>query len=350
MSDSTTFTPGSRGGGSPQTIARSEIPVPVFWRGWFNRLLLLALGASIMANVGLYSAYRQYFSLSDPPHERFQSGSATATEKIAILKAESTIMPPFTERLIHQIERAKEDKDVKGVLLVIDSPGGLVTDSHEIYHQLQKLQKEKPVYVQMKRMAASGGYYIAMGAGPTAKIFAEPTTWTGSIGVILPRYDLSKLAQTYGVASDPLKTGKFKDALNPLRPLSDDERNLWQGIINQSFEKFISVIDDNRDGLDRDAVKELATGQVYTADDAIQNKLVDEIGYQEDSLASLKEKLGLKDPRVIMQRVTDIADGPGAGQCRFEGEVRSLEIVHRIDRATSNVLLLVVASDPLIRS
>lgn len=298
MSDTTVFTPGSRGGGTPQTIV-VQSQSPGFWRGWLFRLTLAALALSLMANLGLYSAYRQYFSSSEAPHERFHSGNATSTEKIAILKMEATIMPPYTERLIHQIDHAAKDKDVKGVLLVIDSPGGLVTDSHQIYHRLQKLQKEKPVNVQMKRMAASGGYYIAMGAGPNAKIFAEPTTWTGSIGVILPRYDLSKLAETYGVASDPLKTGKFKDTLNPLRPMRDDERELWKGIIDQSFQKFISVIDDNREQLDREAVKELATGQIFTADDAYANKLIDEIGFEEDSLESLKEKINLKNPRIV---------------------------------------------------
>jgi protease-4 len=298
MSDTTVFTPGSKGGSPPQTIL-VQTQTHSAWRGWLVKLLLAALGLSVIVNFGLYAAYRQYFSNSEPPRERFDSGSATATEKIAILKIEATIMPPFTERLIRQIDHVADDKNVKGVLLVIDSPGGLVTDSHQIYHRLQKLQKVKPVYVQMKRMAASGGYYIAMGAGPEGKIYAEPTTWTGSIGVILPRYDMHKLADQYGVASVPLKTGPFKDSLNPFRVMTDEEHQLWAGIIDQSFQKFITVIDDNRTALDRDGVKALATGQIYTADDAIANKLIDEIGFQEDSLEALKEKVGLKNPRVV---------------------------------------------------
>ena len=298
MTDTTAFTPGPRGASGPQTIlVQTQVPSP--WRGWIIKILMAALVLSILANIGLFSAYRQYFSNVDPPHERFHSGSVTATEKIAILKMEATIMPPYTERLIHQIDHAAKDKDVKGVLLVVDSPGGLVADSHQIYHRLQKLRVDKPVYVQMKRIAASGGYYIAMGAGPDALIFAEPTTWTGSIGVILPRYDFSKLADTYGVVSDPLKTGPFKDALNPFRPMTEAERTLWENIIDQSFQKFITVIDDNRKTLDRDAVTKLATGQIYTADDAKQNMLIDEIGFEEDSLAALKDKIGVPNPRVI---------------------------------------------------
>ena len=300
MSDPAVNPSGTRSGpaGSQQTIL-VQTQTPSFWRSWMTRLLFAGLGLSIMANFGMFAAYRQYFSLNESPHERFHSGSETASEKVVVLKMEATIMPPYTERLIHQIEHAAKDDSVKGVLLVIDSPGGLVTDSHQIYHRLQKLNQVKPINVQMKRMAASGGYYIAMGAGPKAKIFAEPTTWTGSIGVILPRYDFSKLADTYGVVSDPLKTGPFKDALNPFRPMTDDERKLWSGIIDQSFQKFITVIDDNRDELDREAVKTLATGQIYTADDAKQNKLIDEIGFEEDSLESLRERVNLKNPRVV---------------------------------------------------
>ncbi len=306
MADSKIFTPsqaslstvaGPEGTAPQQTIVLQS--APGFWRSWSVRLLLAALGFSVMFNFGLFSLYREYFANTDAPEERFHSGSETSRDKIAVLKVDGTIMPPFTERLLKQIERVGKDDNVKGMLLVVDSPGGLVADSHEIYHRLKQISAKKPIYVQMKRMAASGGYYISMGAGPQGRIFAEPTTWTGSIGVIIPRYDFSKLAEKYGVGSEPLKTGEFKDALNPFRPLSDNERKLWENILDQSFQKFISIIDENREKLDADGVKALATGQIFTADDAIQNKLIDEIGYEEDSLKALQEKLKLKDARVI---------------------------------------------------
>ena len=262
---------------------------------------MAALGLSVVCNISLFSAYREYFASTEPPQERFHSGSETAGDKIAVLSVDGTIMPPYTERLLKQIEHAGKDDKVKGILLVVDSPGGLVADSHEIYHRLKQLEveKKKPIFVQMKRMAASGGYYISMGAGPQGRIFAEPTTWTGSIGVIIPRYNASQLADKLGVSSEPLKTGEFKDALNPFRPMTDNERKLWADILDQSFQKFITVIDENREGLDADAVKALATGQIYTADDAIKNKLVDEIGYEEDALKALQAKLGLASVRVV---------------------------------------------------
>ena len=300
MSDTKVFTPSTTGSGNAPTQTIVVQSSPGFWRSWSARLLMAALGMSVVCNISLYGAYQEYFASTEPPQERFHSGDEKASDKIAVLSVEGTIMPPFTERLLAQIEHVSKDDKVKGVLLLVDSPGGLVADSHEIYHRLKQLgDKKKPIYVQFKRMAASGGYYVSMGAGPEGRIFAEPTCWTGSIGVIIPRYDVSKLADKFGVASDPLKTGEFKDALNPFRPMTDNERKLWENIMDQSFVKFKQVIDDNREGLDADAVKVLATGQIFTADDAKANKLIDEIGYLEDSLKALQEKLGLKSVRVI---------------------------------------------------
>ncbi len=270
-----------------------------FWQTWALRLVMIALGISIMANIGMFASYQEYFAKADPPQELYHSGDRLASDKIAVLTMNGTIMPPYTERLIEQIKAAEKADAVKGVLLVVDSPGGLVADSHEIYHRLKKLSDKKPVYVQMKRIAASGGYYIAMGGGPNAKIYAEPTTWTGSIGVIIPRYDVTKLAEKFGVDSAPIKTGEFKDALSPFRPLSDNERKVWDNIIGQAFDQFREIIDTNRETMNADQVMAVATGEVFTAKDAKAKGLIDEIGYEEESLEALKGKLNLKAIRVV---------------------------------------------------
>jgi protease-4 len=157
----------------------------------------------------------------------------------------------------------------------------------------------KPVYVAMQRIAASGGYYVAMGGGKGCKIYAEPTTWTGSIGVIIPRYDVSKLAEKWDVKVEPLTTGPFKDALSPFRELTEGERAVWKGIIDDAFGRFVSVIADNRPNLNAEAVKKLATGQVYTADQAVANGLVDKIGYVDEALSDLQAQLGLSSVRVV---------------------------------------------------
>ena len=272
-------------------------------RNWAIRLLLVILLVSLIGNMAMFSSYSpfgDFYSTGSTPLERFHSGDAEASAKIAVIKVSGTIMPPFTKRILRTIKRAKEDERVKGVVLAIDSPGGLVADSHQIYHRLRELSQEKPIFVSMKRMAASGGVYVAMGAGEEGRIFAEPTTWTGSIGVIIPRYDVTELAKNVGVTTDSLKTGEFKDSLSPFRKLTGDERNVWQTIMQDSFERFLNVVADNRKTLDYKTVKdELATGQIFTATQAKQNGLIDDIGYEEDVIEALKTKLQLDKVRVV---------------------------------------------------
>lgn len=260
---------------------------------------MVALVFSLLYCMRLNSEYHAYFHNETAPSEHFHSGNAQADDKIAIIQVSGTIMPPFTEQLLGAIKKAKDDEHVKGIVLVIDSPGGLVADSHQIYEKLKKLRETKPIFVSMKRMAASGGVYIAMGCGENGKIFAEPTTWTGSIGVIIPRYDVSELASKFGVKTDSLKTGEFKDSLDPFRPMTQRERDLWGRILDESFQRFIKIIDDNRKSLDADQVKALATGQLFTAEDAKANGLIDEIGDEEDAIAALKTQLNLPEARVI---------------------------------------------------
>lgn len=294
-------TPGSilsGGAGTPQTPT-IVIQQPGSGRRWVQRLLLAALIISVLFNLSLWSQYRDYFSPDVSVQEKFHSGDKFAADKISIIEVNGTIMPPFTDRILQQIKRAQNDDAVKGVVLSVDSPGGLVADSHRIYHKLKQLSQEKPIVVAMQQMAASGGYYVSMGAGPDAKIFAEPTAWTGSIGVIIPRFDITKLAEKIGVESNPLKTGEFKDTLSPFRKMTDQEQAVWTDILNDAFDRFLSVVADNRKQLDVPAVRKLATGQVYTADQAKANGLIDEIGYEEDAVAALKKQLGLEKVRVV---------------------------------------------------
>lgn len=269
--------------------------------GWIAAFLLGLLLLSSLLNVILLVMIAAQGADPSAPIEVYVSGDQSSDAKIAILEVSGAIMPPYTERWLKVIDTIREDEDVKGVILHIDSPGGLVADSHQIYHALNELREEsgKPIDVSMARIAASGGYYIAMGAGPNGQIYAEPTTWTGSIGVILNRFDLSELGKKVGVESEPLVTGKFKDTLNPFRELTEDERELWAEIIDDAFTQFKQVIIDGRENLDEDQVAELATGQVYTSRQAEENGLIDEIGFRDDAIAGLSEKLELDDPQVV---------------------------------------------------
>ncbi|MBW3541517.1 MAG: signal peptide peptidase SppA [Planctomycetes bacterium] len=311
--------PQGAAGSAPQTIIIQQPPSDR-GRKWAVRLLLLLLVGSLVWNYITYSEYSEYFQTASLPNERFYSGHRAADDKIALIKISGTIMPPFTARIVQSIQRAERDSSVKGAVLAIDSPGGLVADSHQIYHALKELAAKKPVYVSMKRMAASGGYYVAMGCGPEGRIFAEPTTWTGSIGVIIPRYDASALAADIGVKSNPLKTGEFKDAMNPFRSMTEPEERVWGELLDDAFVRFKRVIVENRPGLelkdiagpgeasqealvstreDAGEIANLATGRLFTADQAVQYGLVDAIGFTDDALAELQSALKLKRARVV---------------------------------------------------
>lgn len=226
--------------------------------------------------------------------EVFVDGEEGAADRIAVIPFSGTISPPFTERWLRLLKRAKEDATVRGVVLAIDSPGGFVADSHQLHRRIQELAAEKPVYVSMRRLAASGGYYIAVAPGERGRIFAEPTTWTGSIGVIVARYNVAELAGRAGVRVEPLVTGPLKDSLNPFRSFTEQETAVWDAILKDAFDRFVGVIDVGRVDLDEAAVRKLATGQIYTARQALENHLVDEIGYQEDAVNALASRLGLK--------------------------------------------------------
>jgi protease IV len=284
--------------GQPTTII-VQAPGGAFSRlkSWVLTTLLMS---SLLANLVMYVEYGEYSGGGEGPHEKFYSGDRDATDKLAIIRVTGTIMPPFSDRVIKAIKKAKEDEHVKGVLLVVDSPGGTVTDSHQIYHRLKELSEKKPIVVSMGSLAASGGYFVAMGAGTKGKIFAEPTTWTGSIGVIIPHYEVTDVAEKVGFKALPLKTGEFKDSLSPFRAMTERDKVLWDNILKQSFDLFVQIIDDNRDTLNEEQVRELATGQIYTAQDAMKLKMIDAIGFEEEALEELKKTVNLPKVRVVM--------------------------------------------------
>lgn len=258
----------------------------------WRRIGVATLLASLLLNVWFIW---QPFSYRRPGiAEQHLQGTAGATDRIAVISFEGTISPPFTSRWLRQLKQAREDETIQGVLLVIDSPGGFVADSHQLYREIQKLAKAKPVNVAMKRIAASGGYYIAMGIGEQGTIYVEPTTWTGSIGVIIPRFNATELAEKFGIKSEPLVTGPLKDTLNPFRDMADHEKTVWGAIMDDAFSRFVSVIADNRKQLDDVSVRQLATGQIYTANQAIENHLVDRIGYVEDAVEEMAASLKLE--------------------------------------------------------
>lgn len=201
------------------------------------------------------------------------------------------------QEFLKMVKAVGEDKDVKGVIIRVNSPGGGVVESAEIHKELMKLKKEskKPIYISMGSMAASGGYYISTAAD---KIYATPETMTGSLGVIMQGINYGELAQKYGVKFETIKSGQYKDIMSPTREMTDEERKILQTMVDNSYKGFVDVISAGRKMSEGD-VRKIADGRIYDGRQAKQLNLIDELGYFDDTVAAMKKDLKLKNAQVI---------------------------------------------------
>ncbi len=279
---------------------------PSPWRSLVIVLLVALLIGSVFFNIILLGALGlSGFEPSKVKEEHF-SHNASASDKVAILSLEGLILDGegFAK---DQIDQVKQDQNVKAVVLRVDSPGGTVTGSDFILHHLKKMREERnlPVVVSMGSVAASGGYYISMAVGDTPKsIFAEPTTWTGSIGVIIPHYDATDLADKLGVKEDSIASHRLKGMGSPLRPMTEEERAIFQQLVDDSFTRFKEIVREGRPRFQQKPgeLDKLATGQVFTALQAKEAGLVDEIGFLEDAVNRAIELAGLNPDDVNVVR------------------------------------------------
>ncbi|CAI2718228.1 signal peptide peptidase SppA [Nitrospina watsonii] len=201
-------------------------------------------------------------------------------------------------RIREALNKAEQDDDVRAILLSINSPGGTVTSSDIIYHEIQSFKEKNnvKVYAQIMDLAASGGYYVAQAAD---KIVAHPTSITGSIGVITLKLNLKGLMDKVGVDFEVVKSGDKKDFLSPFRALTDEERALFQAAIDDMHDRFVEVITKNRRHLSEAQVRKLADGRVFTANQALEAKLIDHIGYLDDTQGIIKKDLALRDFQLV---------------------------------------------------
>ena len=202
----------------------------------------------------------------------------------------------MVDRIREILKKAEKDKNIKGILLRVNSPGGTVTSSDIIYHEIKSFKErfKVKVYVSVIDVAASGGYYVAL-AGDS--IMVHPTSLVGSIGVLALKLNLEGLMDKVGVEWEVVKSSKKKDFMSPFRPLTKEERVLFQETIDRYYDRFVDLVVLNRDGLDVKEVRALADGRVYNARQALNNHLVDSIGYLKDLVELAKKELdqpGLK--------------------------------------------------------
>ena len=231
-----------------------------------------------------------------------------AVDKIAIIPLSGTITTGdssllsgsvITPKLVRDyLTKAEEDKAVKAIILRIESPGGEIAPCQEILWEIERVSETKTIVVSMGGTAASGGYYISTKAD---KIVALPTTMTGSIGVISQIMNIEGLLEKLGIQIETYKGGKFKDMYRGFREMTQEEKEIMQGMIDEYYELFIEVVAEGR-GLNKEEVRNLATGQIYTGTEAKELGLIDELGDLDTAIDLTAEIAGIEDPIVEYYR------------------------------------------------
>jgi len=269
------------------------------WSRWLGRAGWIVAGVAVLSAIGSAGAFSRYFQRDGRVEEKWHSLSKMAGDKVAIVSVTGAILggEGFVR---NQLERVEEDESVKAIVLRVDSPGGTVSGSDEIHHRLAKLveKRDLPVVVSMGGIAASGGYYVAMAnRGADDVIFAEPATLTGSIGVIIPHFDISQALRKYDIRDDSIASGPLKEMLSPTKDrtpeLADRERRLLKALVDDMFARFKEIVRQGRPKLDAESVDKVATGQIFTAQQAKDAGLVDRIGFLEDAVDRAVELAGL---------------------------------------------------------
>jgi protease-4 len=209
--------------------------------------------------------------------------------------------PGMVQDLVTHLQRAEKDPQIKALLLKVNSPGGPVTASDILYHEISDFKEHTgaKVVVAMMDVAASGGYYLSL---PADWIMAHPTTVTGSIGVIFMRPGVSGFMEKYGFAMNVNKSGELKDMGSPFRPPTEKDEAIFQELTDQMAQRFYSLVEKHRK-LSPEQMQKIKTARIFLAPEALQLGLIDQIGYLKDAVAKAKSLAGLKpDAKVVAYR------------------------------------------------
>jgi protease IV len=258
---------------------------------WF----LIIFGALIVAGGGMTLLF---FALLSGVTDREADQVIGSGDKVAVVDLKGEIVS--SEETVRQIKKYREDHSIRGILFRVDSPGGGVVASQEIFEEVRKTRKDgKPIVVSMGSLAASGGYYASCGAN---RIVANRGTLTGSIGVISQFMQYDTLLHKIGVNVSTLKSGKLKDAGSPYRPMTDADREYFQTMMDNVHHQFIEAVETERK-IPHDSLVAIADGRVFTGDQALSLHLVDTIGTEEDAIRILGKICGIKgDPSIVKER------------------------------------------------
>jgi protease IV len=281
--------------------------------------------------------------------EKYFSLNREGTDKVAIISIEGIILggEGFFKQQIDHARKEIDDGDLKAIVLRVNSPGGTIAGSDYMLHHLRKLVADAkhakiPIVVSMGAIAASGGYYVSMCVGDAPEtIFAEPSTWTGSIGVVIPHYNVADLMGKWGIQEDAVASHPLKEMGSITHKMTPEERKIFQQLVDDGFTQFKDVVKQGRPKFRQDpaALDKLATGQVYTADQALKIGLIDKIGFVEDAIDRAIElaRLNRADVKVVKYK-----EEPRLSELLF-GESRaqpSLDLAAILEAATPRAYYL----------
>jgi protease-4 len=268
----------------------------------------IVLALSILANLALFMILIGVVALFATAQQRDISEEVIRdgprANKIVVVSLEGVIRGEQAEDIYEQLKTAREDKHVKGIILRVNSPGGTISGSDQIYNEIRKYREEedKPVIAFMQGVAASGGYYTSVACD---QIIAEPTTYTGSIGVMMGHFVLERLLKDkLGILPVVLTEGEKKDWPSSFQePTEEQLQYLRERVLTPAYERFVEVVTEGRkESLNPDEVKELADGSILVAERAKAEKLIDEIGYMDDAVELVKSLAEIERARVVEYR------------------------------------------------
>jgi protease-4 len=229
-------------------------------------------------------------------------------ERVALVRVEGPILQ--SKNIVEEIKGYIKDKSVKAIVLRVDSPGGGVVPSQEIYAEVKNASVQKKVIVSMGSVAASGGYYIA---SPANRIIANPGTLTGSIGVIMEIPNIKGLMDKIGIKTEVIKSGRHKDIASVFRDIGKEERAILQGVMDDVHGQFIKAVSDGRK-IPIEDVRKIADGRIFSGNQALKAGLVDELGDLEHAIKVAARFAGIKgEPEVVTKKerspILDLLDG-----------------------------------------
>ena len=275
-------------------MSATEVQKPSGAGNWFWGIMITLVVFALL----FFGASIFYFSkIVSKSSSKYYERSGKGSEKVAVVDLNFTIIS--SEPIVKQFKDFGEDESVKAIILRVNTPGGGVAASQEMYEAIKKVRDSgKPVIVSISSLGASGGYYAACGGNI---IVADPGSLVGSIGVIISLTNFKDLAEKLGVSQTVFKSGELKDAGNPLRELNEKDREYFQSIVDDSYDQFLEVVSRERK-MDKEKLKEYATGRVFTGRQAKEIGLIDSLGTFDDAIMMAARMAGIEGEPAIVRK------------------------------------------------